>query len=153
MIQDWKSPFLRIPCSEYIAANDLAFAIYDRFPVSNGHALIITKRLLATWFDASDAEQAALISLVNEVKHLLDERLRPKPDGYNVGFNSGIAAGQTVPHVHIYVIPGYHGDVADPTVGVRHVIADKAKSPTWLGRKPSSNPIWKRSSARASSIS
>jgi diadenosine tetraphosphate (Ap4A) HIT family hydrolase len=73
MIQDWESLFLRIPYSEYIAANDLAFAIHDRFPVSNGHALIITKRLVATWFDASDAEQAALISLVNEVQRLLDD--------------------------------------------------------------------------------
>jgi diadenosine tetraphosphate (Ap4A) HIT family hydrolase len=97
--------------------------------------------------------RTVLISLVNEVQRLLDERLRPKPDSYNVGFNSGVAAGQTIPHVHIHVIPRYHGDVPDPTGGVRHVIADKAKSPTWLGRKPSSNPIWKRSSARASSIS
>jgi diadenosine tetraphosphate (Ap4A) HIT family hydrolase len=68
MTQDLESPFLKIPCSEHIAANDLAFAIYDRFPVSNGHALGITRRMIATWCEASDSEQAATISLVNEVQ-------------------------------------------------------------------------------------
>jgi superfamily II DNA or RNA helicase/diadenosine tetraphosphate (Ap4A) HIT family hydrolase len=159
MTRDLESPFLKIPSSEYIAANDLAFAIYDRFPVSNGHALVITRRMIATWFDASHAEQTAMISLVNEVQRLLDERLRPKPDGYNVGFNSGVAAGQTVPHVHIHVIPRYLGDVADPTGGVRHVIPDKAN---YLRHEPDTtktigltlstghpgDPVWGRISAR-----
>jgi diadenosine tetraphosphate (Ap4A) HIT family hydrolase len=63
------------------------------FQFRNGHALIISKRLIATWFDASDAEQAGMMSLVGEVRRFLDELLNRKPDGYNVGFNSGIAAG------------------------------------------------------------
>ncbi len=79
--------------------------IFDRFPVSPHHALVITKRLVPPWFDAMPREQAALMELVNVVKQLLDERLSPKPDGYNVGFNCGSAAGQTVDHVHIHVIP------------------------------------------------
>lgn len=116
------SPFLQIPAAEWLIANSLAFAIYDRFPVTTGHALVVTRRCIPTWFDATPQEQAALMDLVNRVKALLDEQLDPRPDGYNVGFNSGEAAGQTVPHVHIHVIPRYHGDVADPRGGVRHVI-------------------------------
>jgi superfamily II DNA or RNA helicase/diadenosine tetraphosphate (Ap4A) HIT family hydrolase/HKD family nuclease len=133
MPQDFESPFLKIHSSDWIAANDLAFAIYDKFPISDGHALVISKRLIATWFDASDAEQAAMMSLVGEVRRSLDERLDPRPDGYNIGFNSGIAAGQTVPHVHIHVIPRYHGDVTDPTGGIRQVIPGKAN---YLRRLP-----------------
>jgi diadenosine tetraphosphate (Ap4A) HIT family hydrolase len=112
------SPFLQLSPAEWIASNALAFAIFDRYPVSPGHTLVVTKRLVATWFDASAAEQAALMELVNLVKSTLDRRLDPRPDGYNVGFNSGDAAGQTVPHVHIHVIPRYQGDMPDPRGGV-----------------------------------
>lgn len=105
------SPFLQISSAEWIASNVEAFAIFDQFPVSLGHALVVTKRAVATWFEASAAEQAALMELVNVVKSKLDEQLDPRPDGYNVGFNSGDAAGQTVPHVHVHVIPRYHGDM------------------------------------------
>ena len=119
------SPFLQLSPAEWIVSNALAFAIFDRYPVSPGHTLVITKRLVATWFDASAAEQAALMELVNLVKSTLDRRLDPRPDGYNVGFNSGDAAGQTVPHVHIHVIPRYQGDMPDPRGGVRHVIPNK----------------------------
>ena len=159
MPQDFKSPFLEVRSSEWIAANDLAFAIFDKFPVSKGHVLVISKRLIATWFDASDAEQASMMSLVGEVRRFLDQRLQPKPDGYNVGFNSGIAAGQTVPHVHIHVIPRYHGDVTDPTGGIRHVIPAKANYLRWslAARESASaaisighpgNPLWDQISIR-----
>ena len=120
-----QSPFLEIPVENWIASNELAFAVYDGFPVSPGHALVLTKRVVPTWFEASSDEQAALISLVNEVKQLLDERLNPRPEGYNVGFNAGAVAGQTVMHVHIHVIPRYTGDMPDPRGGVRHVIPSK----------------------------
>ncbi len=93
--------------------------------VSPGHVLVITRRVVPTYFDCTGAEQAAVMELVAEVKRLLDERLDPKPDGYNVGFNSGAAAGQTVPHVHVHVIPRYSGDMPDPRGGVRHVIPEK----------------------------
>ncbi len=121
-----KSPFLCVSPEDWIASNELAFAIFDGFPVAPGHSLVVTKRLVATWFDARADEQAALMELVNVVKQKLDETLQPKPDGYNVGFNAGSAAGQTVDHVHIHVIPRYRGDVADPRGGVRHVIPSKA---------------------------
>lgn len=119
------SPFLQIPNADWIASNTNAFAIFDRFPVTAGHALVVTKRIVATWFEATAAEQESLMQLVNVVKLVLDDRMNPKPDGYNVGFNSGDAAGQTVPHVHIHVIPRYLGDIADPRGGIRQVIPDK----------------------------
>ncbi|MGD7652106.1 MAG: HIT domain-containing protein, partial [Verrucomicrobiales bacterium] len=125
-MSQYQSPFLAIPVDDWLCSNDLAFAIFDGFPVSPGHVLVTTKCIVETWFDATDDEQAALMELVKESKRLLDIQLSPKPDGYNVGFNSGGAAGQTVPHVHIHVIPRYVGDMEDPTGGVRHVIPEKA---------------------------
>jgi len=119
------SPFLDLPASDYLAENDLAFAIPDGFPLSPGHTLVVPKRLVATWFDATAEEKFALVELVDVVKRKLDERFRP--DGYNVGFNAGEAAGQTVPHLHIHVIPRYHGDVPDPRGGVRWIIAERAR--------------------------
>jgi diadenosine tetraphosphate (Ap4A) HIT family hydrolase len=119
------SPFLARDPSEWIASNELAFAIKDGFPVSPGHSLVVTKRIVATWFDASPEEQAAVMSLVNQVQTILNRELNPVPDGFNVGFNAGAAAGQTVPHLHVHVIPRYHGDMDDPRGGVRHVIPAK----------------------------
>jgi len=134
------SPFLAVPADDWLCANDLAFAIFDGFPVSPGHVLVTTRRIVETWFDASDDEQAALMALVKEVRRLLDLRLSPKPDGYNVGFNSGAASGQTVPHVHIHVIPRYLGDMPDPRGGVRHVIPGKGPTSLEGLRKPPRRP-------------
>ncbi len=120
------SPFLAISPCDWITSNALAFAIFDGFPVSPGHVLIVTRRLVATWFDATPAEQAAVMELVGLVKQQLDTALQPRPGGYNVGFNCGATAGQTVDHLHVHVIPRYRGDVADPRGGVRHVIPAKA---------------------------
>lgn len=119
-----ESPFLRLPRTAWVAENELAFAIRDAFPVSPGHTLVVPKRAVATWFDASADEQRALMELVDVVKRDLDAQL-PRPDGYNVGFNAGTAAGQTVMHLHVHVIPRYTGDVEDPRGGVRHVIPGK----------------------------
>jgi diadenosine tetraphosphate (Ap4A) HIT family hydrolase len=118
------SPFLERPESEWIASNDLAFAVRDGYPVSPGHTLVVPKRLIPTWFDATPAERQAIFALVDEVKRQLDAS-EPKPDGYNVGINCGPAAGQTVMHLHVHVIPRFEGDVPDPTGGVRHVIPGK----------------------------
>jgi diadenosine tetraphosphate (Ap4A) HIT family hydrolase len=117
------SPFLELPSSAWIASNELAFAIPDRYPVSPGHTLIVPRRLVATWFDATPEERTAIFELVDEVKRRLDEEKHP--DGYNVGFNAGQAAGQTVMHLHVHVIPRYRGDMEDPRGGVRHVIPGK----------------------------
>jgi diadenosine tetraphosphate (Ap4A) HIT family hydrolase len=117
------SPFLKVPESEWVASNPLAFAIRDRYPVSPGHTLVIPRRLVATWFEATLEEQRALFELVDVVKRDLDES--QKPDGYNLGINVGEAAGQTVLHLHVHVIPRYRGDMEDPRGGVRHVIPSK----------------------------
>jgi diadenosine tetraphosphate (Ap4A) HIT family hydrolase len=128
------SPFLAVPSSEWVASNDLAFAIRDRYPVAPGHTLVVPRRGVATWFEASADEQRALMELVAVVKAGLDEQLAP--DGYNVGWNVGEAAGQTVFHLHVHVIPRRRGDVADPTGGVRNVIPGRGNyrlpRPLWI---------------------
>jgi diadenosine tetraphosphate (Ap4A) HIT family hydrolase len=108
--------------SPVLTENDLAIAFFDRYPTSPGHALVIPKRHVETYFACTPAEKAALWEVVEEVRRLLRER---KPDGFNVGFNVGRAAGQTVFHAHIHVIPRYQGDVPDPRGGVRHAVVGK----------------------------
>jgi diadenosine tetraphosphate (Ap4A) HIT family hydrolase len=98
------SPFLQISPTAWVASNALAFAIRDAFPVSPGHTLVITRRLVATWFEATREEMAAIVELVDVVKRDLDRERHP--DGYNVGFNAGAAAGQTVPHLHLHLLGG-----------------------------------------------
>lgn len=118
------SVFLEVERGAWVAENARAFAFRDRFPVSPGHTLVVTKRLVADWFAATEEERRDVMALVDVVKAALDrEALRP--DGYNVGFNAGAAAGQTVMHLHVHVIPRYHGDMDDPRGGVRHAIPSK----------------------------
>jgi diadenosine tetraphosphate (Ap4A) HIT family hydrolase len=121
--QEAPSAFLLRPESEWVASNRLAFAIRDGFPVSLGHTLIVPRRMVSTWFEATAAEKAAMVDLLEVVRRRLDEE--HQPDGYNVGFNAGEAAGQTVRHLHLHVIPRYKGDVEDPRGGIRHVIPGK----------------------------
>lgn len=101
----------------------LVFAMADRFPVSPGHTLIIPHRHCADYFLLTSEEQAACWGLLNKMKQILDGHYHP--DGYNIGINNLPAAGQTIPHVHIHLIPRYHGDVPRPQGGVRGVIPDK----------------------------
>jgi superfamily II DNA or RNA helicase/diadenosine tetraphosphate (Ap4A) HIT family hydrolase/SOS-response transcriptional repressor LexA len=140
------SPFLAIPPSEWVAHNEHAFAIWDRFPVSPGHVLVISRRPVANWFDAHEQEQASILNLITVVRNHLDETLKPRPDGYNVGFNTGEAAGQTVMHLHVHVIPRYAGDVKDPRGGVRYVIPDKANYLVGPAVSEAECPAAKRSS-------
>lgn len=94
--------------------------LWDAYPVSPGHALLITRRHVADWFSASATEQRELLDALQTARNEILERY--SPDGFNIGWNSGEAAGQTVHHLHIHVIPRYRGDMADPRGGVRHVI-------------------------------
>ena len=119
------SVFTDRPPSDHVASNELAFALRDNYPVSAGHTLVIPRREIANWFEANPAEREAIFALVEQVKAALD-RGEPKPDGYNIGINCGEAAGQTVMHLHVHLIPRYRGDVPDPTGGVRGVIPGKA---------------------------
>ena len=113
-------PFCVLEPGLIIAENALAVAIRDAYPVNPGHALVVTRRHVASWFDVSPEERITMMSLVDEIKRLL-EAIDP-PAGYNIGLNVGEAAGQTVAHVHVHVIPRYVGDVDDPSGGVRFVI-------------------------------
>lgn len=99
-----------------MAHNELAFAIRDGFPVTPGHTLVIPKREVPDWFGATEEERAAIFELVDEIKAGLD--LEFNPAGYNVGMNCGEAAGQTVMHLHVHVIPRFVGDMPDPRGGV-----------------------------------
>ena len=108
---------------ELIVESATAFAIYDKFPVNKGHALIIPKRHCADYFELSFREQSACMFMANKVKEILTDRFNP--EGFNLGINIGEKAGQTVSHVHIHLIPRYAGDVEDPKGGVRGVIPDK----------------------------
>lgn len=103
--------------------NDLAQAFYDNSPVSEGHVLITPKRHIASYFDLTKAEREAIEELMLLVKNNLDENFHP--DAYNVGINIGQAAGQTIFHCHLHLIPRYSGDVKNPTGGVRAVIPEK----------------------------
>jgi diadenosine tetraphosphate (Ap4A) HIT family hydrolase len=118
------SPFLKIPQSEYIAENELAFAVISLHGVSPGHSLIIPKRLAKDWSELNSSEKQAIIELTDQVIEIVEKEY--SPDGINVGFNQGAAAGQTVFHMHMHVIPRFEGDVEDPRGGVRFVIPDKA---------------------------
>ncbi|MEX0768857.1 MAG: HIT family protein [Microthrixaceae bacterium] len=117
------SVFSQIDSSEWIASNKFGFAIFDNYPVTQGHVLIISHREIPTWFDATASEQAGLLELTQQVKLLLDAQF--SPDGYNLGINAGAAAGQTISHLHIHLIPRRTGDVADPRGGVRYVIPER----------------------------
>jgi len=102
-----------------------ARVLLDGFPVSEGHTLIVPRRHVASLFDLEAEEIEAIWHLVSEVRRDLAERL--SPDGFNVGLNDGEAAGQTVMHAHVHVIPRFAGDVPDPRGGVRYVVPDRAR--------------------------
>lgn len=107
--------------------NPLAYATRDTYPVSPGHSLIIPFRHCPSFFDLTAEEMAACMELLIAEQRARQDEL--KPDGYNVGVNVGAAAGQSVFHVHIHLIPRYRGDHPDPRGGVRHVIPEKARYP------------------------
>ncbi|MBE0655532.1 MAG: HIT family protein [Bacteroidales bacterium] len=113
------------PDREIILESEHSYAMMDKYPVSQGHMLIIPRRHEANYFNLIPAGKADLWALVDEAKTYLDNHYHP--DGYNVGFNLDHAAGQTVFHVHIHVIPRYTGDVEDPEGGVRGVVPGKKR--------------------------
>ncbi|MCQ6281617.1 HIT family protein [Bacillus sp. EB600] len=108
---------------DIVVENDLAVAFYDKYPVNKGHLLFISKRHVEQYFDLTDQEKRAIDQLVLAGKKILDEQFQP--DGYNIGINCGEAAGQTIFHVHVHLIPRYKGDMEDPRGGIRGVIPNK----------------------------
>jgi len=108
------------PTTEPILESGTAFAIFDKYPVSDGHVLVIPQRHCSSYFGLTADEQSACWQLLNDVAAIIRERFNP--DGFNIGINIGRAAGQTVDHVHLHLIPRYEGDVEEPEGGVRGVI-------------------------------
>ncbi len=117
-------PFCNLPTVRIVGENEHAFWIRDSFPVSPGHSLVIPKRHIASFFDATPQERISLLELLDWAKVAAEAEFQP--NGYNVGINDGLAAGQTVPHLHLHLIPRFKGDLADPRGGVRWVIPEKA---------------------------
>lgn len=109
--------------TDFILENELAGAFYDRFPVSEGHLLVIPKKHKIDYFDLSATEKRAIEELVQAGKTLLEENYRP--NGYNIGTNCGVNAGQSIMHCHVHLIPRYKGDMKNPKGGVRGVIPSK----------------------------
>lgn len=115
---------------DYISRNDgflfeskEAIVIYDKFPVSTGHILIIPKRHVASFFELKDQELLDIKDLLFLSKSKISAELNP--DSFNIGINDGFDAGQTIPHCHIHLIPRYKGDVSNPRGGIRGVIPSK----------------------------
>ena len=117
-------PFCPPPKERIFHEGELVLGLWDGFPVSPGHALLVPRRHVAGWFEASEAERRELTDAIAFARAAIAERHRP--DGFNVGMNLGAAAGQTVPHLHLHVIPRYEGDVDDPRGGVRWVVPGTA---------------------------
>ncbi|MEO8655337.1 MAG: HIT domain-containing protein [Ramlibacter sp.] len=117
-------PFCTLPRTRIVSENEHAVLVADAYPVTAGHMLVIPKRHVGSFFNATSVERSALLELLDAAKVMID--MEHRPDGYNIGFNDGSAAGQTVPHLHIHLMPRYAGNEADPRGGVRWVIPEKA---------------------------
>ncbi len=117
-------PFCTLPLGRIVEENEHAVSIVDGYPVSPGHTLVMPKRHLGSFFETTEPERRDLLALLDNAKRALDAEFQP--DGYNIGINDGAAAGQTVPHLHIHLIPRYKGDRPDPRGGVRWIIPERA---------------------------
>ena len=118
-------PFCTLPTDRIISESDHTVTIRDGYPVSEGHTLIIPKRHVQSFFELKAIEKAAILQAMDVAKETLDKKL--SPDGYNIGINDGEAAGQTVMHLPVHLIPRYKGDTEDPRGGIRHLFPQKAK--------------------------
>lgn len=105
---------------DVVCENAFAYARYESNSLSRGHVIVVPRRHVADFFEMTGGEQAAIIELLNQARHLV--HVKHKPDGYNVGVNVGKAAGQSRMHVHVHLIPRYAGDVPDPSGGIRCVL-------------------------------
>lgn len=123
--------FCNLPVGRIAGENEFGFWIRDGFPVSPGHSLVIPRRHISSFFELTQAERDALLQLLDQTRAAAQSEF--SPDGYNIGINDGAAAGQTVPHLHIHLIPRYTGDADDPRGGVRWVLP--AAADYWSERK------------------
>lgn len=119
--------FCHLEQNQIILENENAVAFLDKYPVQNGHLLIIPKEHVETYFDANEQQIIAIHNLISQGKELLDQQY--SPDGYNIGVNIGHYGGQTVHHLHFHLIPRYKGDIEDPRGGIRKAIPNLVKYP------------------------
>jgi diadenosine tetraphosphate (Ap4A) HIT family hydrolase len=120
-------PFCTVDPSQVELANEHTIAFFDRYPISDGHTLVVPRRHVHSVFDLALGELDALWQLVAQARvALLGSH---HPDGFTIGINDGAAAGQTVGHGHVHVVPRHAGDVPDPRGGIRWVIPSRA--PYW----------------------
>ena len=117
-------PFCAPPIERIFYTDGLVIGLWDSFPVSPGHALLVPRRHVASWFEATAEEKAALVAAIDKAKVEIDRT--HNPDAYNIGVNIGAEAGQTIFHLHVHVIPRFKGDVTDPRGGVRYVLPKNA---------------------------
>ena len=118
------SVFNTIAKEDKVYSGEYFFMIFDRFPVSPGHILIIsTDPSRIDFFDLSNEEKQELLNLLEIGKAIISEKYRP--DGYNIGMNCGESAGQTIMHFHCHLIPRYNGDMENPKGGIRYCIPEK----------------------------
>ena len=120
-----KCPFCGVAADRIVLENSVGIVLKDAFPVSRGHTLVVPRQHVESLFDLPPADQVALWQLVTEARQQLVSELAP--DGFNIGVNDGRAAGQTVAHAHIHIIPRRAGDAADPRGGIRWVLPDQAR--------------------------
>lgn len=118
-------PFCNLAEEQIWVETDSAIAFLDNFPISPGHTLVIPGDHIGALMELPENDLSEIWDLVAHVRKLLIEKYNP--DGFNIGINEGAAAGQTVPHAHIHIIPRFKGDVADPRGGIRWIIPEKAK--------------------------
>ncbi|MEA3210755.1 MAG: hypothetical protein QOE70_3812 [Chthoniobacter sp.] len=117
-------PFCNLADDQCVLDSEDVRAFRDSFPISKGHTLVIPRQHVASIFDLEDDELAAIWSAVSQVRRRLQKEFNP--NGFNIGVNDGEAAGQTVAHAHVHLIPRYAGDAPDPRGGVRWIIPSKA---------------------------
>lgn len=110
-----------------LGQDELFVVVRDKYPVSPGHSLVIAKRDAARFSELTPQEKSRLMTWIDWSVTHLESTLNPKPDGFNIGINDGVAAGQTVAQLHVHIIPRYSGDVPDPRGGVRWVVPAKAR--------------------------
>ena len=117
-------PFCTLPPERILLTSAHGVIIRDGFPISPGHTLVIPRRHVDSFFSLTADERVDLLGLLDQAKAGIEKEF--KPATYNVGINDGPAAGQTVAHLHIHLIPRYTGDVPDARGGVRWIIPEKA---------------------------
>ncbi len=116
--------FCNINSKDLVFDNEYAFASFDSYPVSKYHSLIVPKRHILDYFELTNDELLACNDLIKKIKKKIQNEDKTV-DGFNIGTNSGVAAGQSIMHCHIHLIPRRKGDVENPQGGVRGVIPSK----------------------------